>query len=219
MSESKKRFPSWIHTVIIFALMFGIGFIPPVSQLTETGMKILGILIGTIYGVAVCAPAWPCMLAMVAMAVLGVAPVANILSTGIGSDSIMLMLFFFVFVAVLEQNKITEFLATWMITRKIVKGRPWLFSYIMIVGTMFTGAIGSSFPAMIVFWGILSSVCNMYDIKPFTKYPTIAAIICPVTVARAAPATSILGKPKRPKIMIGSRIIFRIAPRSWVSME
>lgn len=173
MSESKKRIPSWIHTVIIFALMFGIGFIPPVSQLTETGMKILGILIGTIYGVAVCAPAWPCMLAMVAMAVLGVAPVVNILSTGIGSDSIMLMLFFFVFVAVLEQNKITEFLATWMITRKIVKGRPWLFSYIMIVGTMFTGAIGSSFPAMIVFWGILSSVCNMYDIKPFTKYPTM----------------------------------------------
>ena len=173
MSESKKRIPQFVHIIIILVLMFGIGFIPPVSQLTVTGMKILGILIGTIYGVAVCAPAWPCLLAMAALALLGIAPVATILSTGLGSDSVMLMIFFFVFVAVLDQNKITEFLATWMITRKVVKGRPWLFSYFMIVGTMFAGAIGSSFPAMIVFWGILVSVCRMYDIKPFTKYPTL----------------------------------------------
>lgn len=64
-------------------------------------------------------------------------------------------------------------------SRNFVKGRPWLFSYIMIIGTMFTGAFGSSFPAMIVFWGILISVCKMYDMKPFTKYPTLMFIgIC-----------------------------------------
>lgn len=71
-----------------------------------------------------CGPAWPCLLGMFALAALGVAPVGTILATGIGSDSVMLMIFFFIFVAVLEQNKITEFLATWMITRKIVKGLP-----------------------------------------------------------------------------------------------
>jgi len=159
--------------------MFGVGFIPPVSQLTVTGMKILGILVGTIYGVTFCAPAWPCMLAMFAMAALGIAPVGTILSVGIGSDSIMLTIFFFIFVAVMEQNKITEFLATWMITRNIVKGRPWLFSYIMIIGTMITGAMGSSYPAMLVFWGILISVCKLYDMKPFSKYPTVMFIgIC-----------------------------------------
>ena len=173
MSEKEARFPKQLHVLITFVLMFGIGFIPPVSQLTVAGMKILGVLIGAIYGITFCGPAWPCLLGMFALAALGVAPVGTILATGIGSDSVMLMIFFFIFVAVLEQNKITEFLATWMITRKIVKGRPWLFSYIMIIGTMFTGALGSSFPAMIVFWGILISVCKLYDIKPFTKYPTV----------------------------------------------
>lgn len=173
MSEKATGFPKQVHVLITFALMFGIGFIPPVSQLTVSGMKILGILIGAIYGITFCAPAWPCLLGMFALAALGVAPVGTVLATGIGSDSVMLMIFFFIFVAVLEQNKITEFMATWMITRKVVQGRPWLFSYIMIIGTMFTGALGSSFPAMIVFWGILISVCKMYDIKPFTKYPTV----------------------------------------------
>ncbi len=179
MSEKAAKFPAKLHVLITIVLMFGVGFIPPVSQLTVTGMKILGILIGTIYGVTFCAPAWPCLLAMFAMAALGVAPVGTILSSGIGSDSIMLTFFFFIFVAVMEQNKITEFLATWMITRNIVKGRPWLFSYIMIVGTMITGAMGSSYPAMLVFWGILISVCKLYDMKPFSKYPTVMFIgIC-----------------------------------------
>lgn len=176
MSEKTGRVPQMVHIVITLVLMFGIGFLPPVSALTVTRMKIIGILIGAIYGVTFCAPAWPCLMAMVAIGVLGISPVATILSSGLGSDSIMLMLFFFIFVAVLDQNKITEFLATWMITRKVVKGRPWLFSYFMIIGTMFSGAIGSSFPAMIVFWGILISTCNMYDIKPFTKYPTVMFI-------------------------------------------
>ena len=48
--------------------------------------------------------------------------------------------------------------------------------------------------------------------------PRIAATICPVTVASAAPATSILGKPNRPKIMMGSRMMLMMAPVAWVNM-
>ena len=40
----------------------------------------------------------------------------------------------------------------------------------------------------------------------------IIATICPATVAIAAPATPIFGAPNSPKISIGSRIIFIIAP-------
>ena len=43
---------------------------------------------------------------------------------------------------------------------------------------------------------------------------TIAATHCPMTVAAAAPVTPILGHPSNPKIMIGSKIIFVIAPHN-----
>ena len=154
-AEVQKNSKQTIHIIITLVLMFGVGFIPPVSQLTVSGMKILGILLGMIYGCSFCAPAWPCLLGMAAMAIVGVAPFGTIISTGIGNDSIWLMILFFVFVAVLEQNRITEAMATWLISRKIVRGKPWLYSYFLIIGTMFTGAFGSSFPAMIVFWSIL----------------------------------------------------------------
>ena len=173
MSENRQSKKQTIHVIITLVLMFGIGLLPPVSALTVSGMRVLGILLGIIWGVTFCQVAWPCLMGMGALVLYQVAPIGTILSTGLGSDSIMLMIFFFAFVAILEQNKITEFLATWLITRKVVKGKPWLFSYFLIIGTMFAGAMGSSFPAMIVFWGILTATCKLYDLKPFTKYPTV----------------------------------------------
>ena len=38
----------------------------------------------------------------------------------------------------------------------------------------------------------------------------------PMTVASAAPATPMAGKPRRPKIMMGSRMIFTTAPVIWL---
>ena len=42
--------------------------------------------------------------------------------------------------------------------------------------------------------------------------------IWPMTVARAAPATSIRGKPNRPKMRMGSRMMLMMAPVAWVIM-
>ena len=41
-----------------------------------------------------------------------------------------------------------------------------------------------------------------------------APVICPMTVAHAAPLIPSAGNPKSPKIIIGSRIMFVIAPAS-----
>ena len=45
-----------------------------------------------------------------------------------------------------------------------------------------------------------------------------AARIWPRTVARAAPATSIRGKPNSPKIRMGSMMMLIMAPTAWVIM-
>mgnify|MGYP000962818424 CR=1 FL=1 len=40
-----------IHCIIMVALTFGIGFIPPIGgDITVMGMKILGVFIGVLYG-------------------------------------------------------------------------------------------------------------------------------------------------------------------------
>ena len=47
---------------------------------------------------------------------------------------------------------------------------------------------------------------------------TSAPTHCPITVAKAAPVTPILGKPIRPKIRIGSKMMLMTAPVVWVIM-
>ena len=49
--------------------------------------------------------------------------------------------------------------------------------------------------------------------------PSSMPPIWPITVAAAAPATPICGKPSRPKIMIGSRMMLMTAPVSCVVID
>ena len=50
------------------------------------------------------------------------------------------------------------------------------------------------------------------------KMDTQQPRIWPMTVARAAPATSIRGKGPRPKMRMGSRMMLTIAPVAWAIM-
>ena len=44
-----------------------------------------------------------------------VAPIGTIFSTGMGNDSVMTMIFFFMVAAVLEENGIVQFLSAWLL--------------------------------------------------------------------------------------------------------
>ena len=52
----------------------------------------------------------------------------------------------------------------------------------------------------------------------FMIRPSVPAIVWPRTVAYAAPATPSFGKPNRPKIMIGSKMMLMTAPVVWLIM-
>ena len=47
---TEKKSKDGLHYLIILFFMAVFGFIPPFSQMTPTGMKILGIFIGVLYG-------------------------------------------------------------------------------------------------------------------------------------------------------------------------
>ena len=117
MSEKTARFPKQLHIIITLVIMFGIGLIPPTGKLTIAGMQLLGITLGIVYGVTFCEIFWPCALGTMAIAAYGIAPIATVFGMGIGSDTIMLCIFTFIFIQVLADNGITEAIATWLATR------------------------------------------------------------------------------------------------------
>ena len=51
-SQSPKNTAYYIHSLITLVLIFGFGFLPPIEPITPVGMRILGILLGLLYGLS-----------------------------------------------------------------------------------------------------------------------------------------------------------------------
>ncbi len=205
MAEKAKNNNEIIFILITLVLMIGFGFIPPVLDLTASGMRILGVLFGVIFGCSFCSStAWPCLFGMVVLIMTGVSNATAILNAGIGNDSIWLMTFFFIFVAVLEEAQITGVMANWIISMKIIRKRPWVYLFILMFGTFFVGAIGLSFPAMILFWNILMKTCKEFGVKPYSAYPTVGFIGIAIAGLASSSLWTFMGNPLFVSAMLSS---------------
>lgn len=174
MSEQatvKKSY--WIHSIIILFLYFGFQYLPPVLSLSQQGMAIIGIFIGLIYGLSTINSIWVSLLAIFAVPFNGIAPLAQTLASGLGSDSNFLMMFMMAVAEILAANNITKFMAFWLMSRNFLKGRPWLFSFCIIYGMFLIGSLGATFGLIIIFWSIITTVCKETGMKPYDKWPTL----------------------------------------------
>ena len=94
--SGRKKSPAWVHTVVFFVIMFGFGQLPAPAPLTPLGMNAAGIFLALIYGWTAIGLIWPSIAGILGMAVLGVMPLSNIFSTGLGGSVVTLLLFMMV---------------------------------------------------------------------------------------------------------------------------
>ena len=73
-ASRKKIDLKWLHTIIVFLLMFGFGQLPPIAPITELGMRVLGVFLGMLYGWSACSILWPSLLGMISLGMTGALP-------------------------------------------------------------------------------------------------------------------------------------------------
>lgn len=110
--------------------MFGFGYVCPTwGSVTRMGVQYLGILIGWI---VMCAFGIPMSMASVmsiaACALPGYYTAATVITGSIGSSFTVQALFIFVLVYVFEESGTGEFLVRWILSRRFINGRPYLFT-------------------------------------------------------------------------------------------
>ena len=86
-----KKDLTWFHFIVIIALMFGFGFIPPFGDVTVVGMRMLGIFLGLLYGWSTCGMFWPSLLGWVAIGLSGIASVKEIMVQGFGNETVVFL--------------------------------------------------------------------------------------------------------------------------------
>ena len=69
-AQSKNRI-YYINLAITVLITFGVGFLPAFGNVTELGMKCLGVFLGSIYGWLTIGLIVPSLLSMLALSLVG----------------------------------------------------------------------------------------------------------------------------------------------------
>lgn len=84
-----------------------------------------------------------------------------------------MMFFIFVFCATINHYGLSRFISLWLISRRFVAGRPWIFTYVFLGSIFILGGLTSASPAAIIGWSILYGVCEVCGYKKGDGYPTM----------------------------------------------
>lgn len=156
----KKNNMYYMHCLIYLLILFGIGFIPPFGAITALGMKVLGVFIATIYGWLALGLIWPSIFSLVALGLVGYMGVQQAFTDGFGYMNIPILIMSFVFAAIADQTHITEYLANWLTSRKIVVGRPYVLMAVLFLGMEVLNLLGTGFVGVFMVWGMVVTLAE-----------------------------------------------------------
>lgn len=127
-----------IHFFIAIALYVLISlFVPATNGLTDIGVRAIGAAVATVYMWTFVATDWTSLLSVLLFSVAGVMPFSSLLTTG--AVPVMLIIVMSAVTIPLSKTGVIARLINWFVSRKFLRGRPWLFlafyfSAIYIVG-------------------------------------------------------------------------------------
>ena len=159
-----------IYGLIGIAIMFCGWFIPPVEPITEVGMQLLGIFAGLVWLWTFNGMLWPSLLGIVAMMFSDYGNFTTILAASFGNFSVWSAVFMMAVFGVIEQYGINDYIVRWILTRKIINGRPWVFTFIWFFTVWFMSVICSAFPMIFMFWGLTYKLAEDLGYKKGDSY-------------------------------------------------
>lgn len=169
LSERGKSVLFYFNIIVSLSFMFLFRYIPPIDPVTPVGMHVLGIFLGTLYGWSTINLLWPGLFSIISLGFVEGNTMTDVVAAGLGSQTMWLIFFMLIFVTCFDKNGGAKFVASWFITRKILKGRPLLFVFFFLIAVFFVGMI-NGFAAIIIMWGILYQICHKFGYEPYEKF-------------------------------------------------
>ena len=100
--------------------------------------------------------AYPYKSPTVALIISGYAPLPRVLQLSFGDNIPTLILFAMVLFGAIQHVGVTRYISRWFLTRRIINGKPVMFSFIFIYATYVLAALSANIlPALLFMWAIL----------------------------------------------------------------
>ena len=177
----KKMTVYYVNSVITVILMIGFGYLPPVEPLTPLGMQLIGIFVGMVYGWTTVSQVWPSLFGLFLIGLTDYGTVTQVVAEGWGSTTVLIMVLVMVFAQAVTDAGVTNYLAIWIMNKRIFFGKPWLFTAVIVFAAFLMSAFVNTLVAIIVCWSILYDICATVGYQKGDKWP--ALVVMGITVA------------------------------------
>jgi len=109
-----------IHAIIILSLIFGFGFLPPISGITPFGMHVLGGFLGCIYAYTVGIVMWPSFVTMFYLAFIQPNLTFNsVIATAFGNETLWIIVMSLLFCGGLNRCGLMTTMRKWLLSKNI----------------------------------------------------------------------------------------------------
>ncbi len=177
-NTTNKNISHYVNIIITLLLMFGFRYIPAPAPITPYGMAILGIFIGVIYGWSTSSTGmvWVSFLAVIAVGFTDYGVVSQSVVAIFASDTVMLLLLGMFLMGPIQKSDIGEWLVTKFMTAKILRGKPWRFTAMIIFCTGIMGFLANGFVVSLFMLTILGKLFEEAGYQKGDKYPVMLVI-------------------------------------------
>lgn len=179
MSNTQKKTSKAfiVHSLIGVLIMVGFRYLPiSLPEVTEVGIEIIGIFIGTLYLWTTVDPLWGSLISIGLIGLSGYSSMNQVLAECFGSPVVVQVLFLMIIVGALIENKITLYIGRFFLTRKVVEGRPWVFTFVLMLGTFLMSAFVSPWAPIFLFWPVLYDIFAEIGYTRDDTYPKIMIV-------------------------------------------
>ncbi len=204
-SQEKPNIARRVHTIIGLLIMFSGYFLPNLTKLvpaddkllglglkavdgsvlisvTDTGMIIATTFFGVIYLWTLVDTVWPGLLGLAAIIASGCQPAPKLLNMFLGNPMVVMIFFLCIFAGAIIYSGLAQWIAKYLMTRKFVNGRPWVFTATLLV-TTYCVAFFDQTAACFLMWPVLFSVFEQVGFKKGDKYVSVMVVyICIVAL-------------------------------------
>ncbi len=166
MAETIKMSPkvkkNVIHTIIGVILYIIIGHLLPFHEpLTKQGIQLLGIFVMTIYLWTTVSTFWPSVLAVFMLGTTGYCSGTTALKECFGHGMTVFVAFMLMFNVAMNESGFSRRIALFFVTRKFVKGKPWLIMFMLMFSVWVVSAFVTSSAVYAMFLSIADEMLEM----------------------------------------------------------
>ncbi|MDR0434678.1 MAG: hypothetical protein LBH21_06410 [Gracilibacteraceae bacterium] len=159
-AATKVNVARYVNSAITVLLMIVIGQLPPFGQVSEVGMRILGVFIGMLYGWITVDILWPSLLGIVGLGLSGFFTVNSAMAGAWGNPNLLMTFSSAIFAAVFDACKVSDLIAAWCLSRKFIKGRAWVLAGMLALANGLIGIFANGIAGIFLLWTVILKIAK-----------------------------------------------------------